>query len=116
MQLHTLQKIHSAILISLGLWGYLSSASPSVTALIPVIVGTIILSVNLLVEKENKFRFYLSGVLTFILLVGLIMPLKGAIGRADYLALIRVIIMQLTTLIALFAYVKELKSKSTTTS
>ena len=43
MKANTVSLINSIVLISMGLWGYLESESRPITALIPVIVGVILL-------------------------------------------------------------------------
>jgi hypothetical protein len=46
-------------------------------------------------------------ILTLLVLVGLVKPLTGAIGRHDSLALFRVLVMVISTLWALIAFVKS---------
>ena len=61
-------------------WGYLSSASPSPTALIPLFFGVALLLCYPGIKKENKIIAHVAVLLTLIVLVALFMPLKGAIG------------------------------------
>ena len=65
----------------MGTWGYVDSEAQAVTALIPVIIGIILLLVNNSVKKENKIIAHIAVLLTFIVFIGLIMPLKGSIER-----------------------------------
>ena len=46
MKAHTVSLINSLVLVTMGLWGYLDSDSRPITALIPVIVGIILLIIN----------------------------------------------------------------------
>ena len=48
-----------------GLWGYFESESKAITALIPVIIGTILLLVNKGVKNENKALAHVAVYLHF---------------------------------------------------
>ena len=54
MKANTVSLINSLFLVSLGFWGYIDSDSRPITALIPVIVGVILLLINSGVKKQNK--------------------------------------------------------------
>ena len=105
MTLGRVSLIHSIILIAMGSWAYLSSETPSVTALIPVFIGAIILALSF---KEGKYIDYVIFALTIIILLGLAMPLKAAIGRDDMMAMGRVGVMILATLWSAFYFIKVL--------
>ena len=107
MKAHIASLINAILLIGLGLWGYLGSDTPSVTALIPVIIGVLLLVMNPGVKKENKIIAHIAVLLTLIILFGLIMPLRGALGRDDNGAVIRVVIMMLSTLLAMVSFVRS---------
>lgn len=104
---HIASLINSVTLISLGLWGYLGSVSPSPTALIPVIFGIIIIAMNSGVKSENKIIAHVVVTLTLLILLGLIMPLKGAFVRGDAFAIVRVSLMLITTVFALVSFVQS---------
>ena len=53
----------------MGLWGYFESESKAITALIPVIIGTILLLVNKGVKNENKALAHVAVLLTFLILL-----------------------------------------------
>jgi cytochrome b len=99
--------INAALLIILGLWAYFSSDTPSFTALIPVIAGVILLLLNSGIKKENKTIAHIAVVITLLVLIGLIKPLTGALGRDDSMAVTRVIVMILSTLVALISFIKS---------
>jgi len=99
--------INAILLITLGIWGYFGSQTPSFTALIPVFAGTLLLVLTPWFKKGNKVVAHVVVVLTFILLIALFKPLTGAIGRNDYAAVIRVCIMILLTLFALGIFIKS---------
>lgn len=98
---------NALLLIAFGLWAYFGSETPSVTALIPVFFGVVIIALNGGLRKENKVVAHIVVILTVLVLGGLIKPLAGAIGRGDSLALFRVFVMIISTLWALIAFVKS---------
>jgi hypothetical protein len=107
MKAHTASLINAVILIGFGLWAYFCSETPSVTALIPVIFGVVILSLYKGVKKEDKIIAHIAVLLTLLILGGLVKPLTAAIGREDGLAIARVSVMIVSTIIALFFFIKS---------
>ena len=107
MKAYIASLINAAALISLSLWGYLSSETPSLTALIPTGIGIVILILNKGVKNENKIIAHIVVTLTLIVLIGLIKPLLGALDRNDTLAIIRVTTMILTSVMAMAFFVKS---------
>ncbi|MEM8907036.1 MAG: hypothetical protein AAGD05_04245 [Bacteroidota bacterium] len=101
--------INAFVLIAMGLWGYFSSEDPSPTALIPVAFGALFAMLTPLFQKENKVVAHIIVLLTFLLILALLMPLKGAIGRGDTMATIRVGIMILSCSVAMFFYIKSFR-------
>lgn len=107
MKAHTASLINAIILIAFSAWGYFSSDTPSITALIPAIIGVLLLICNPGVRKENKVIAHIAVVLTLLVLIGLIKPLTGAMGRGDSAAIFRVVTMILSTLLAMVYFVKS---------
>ena len=107
MKAHIVSLIHSASLISFGLWGYFASESRPVTALIPVIIGAILIALNGGIKKENKTIAHIAVLLTGLILFGLFKPFSSQLAEADILGIIRVGTMILTTLWAISAFVKS---------
>ena len=107
MKAHTASLVNAIILIALGLWGYFGSETPSMTALIPVVFGAIILALNKGIKNENKIIAHVAVLLTLLILIGLIKPLTGAMDRGDNTATVRVAIMILSTLVALAYFIKS---------
>ena len=99
--------INVIILISMGAWGYFESDTRAVTALIPVIIGVILLIINPGVKKENKVIAHIAVLLTLIILLGLVMPLFGSIQRQNSLAILRVLLMILSTAWALKSFIQS---------
>tara|TARA_B100000963_G_scaffold343489_1_gene345367 strand:- start:251 stop:640 length:390 start_codon:yes stop_codon:yes gene_type:complete len=107
MKAHTASLINAVLLIVLPLWGYLSSETPSITALIPAFIGVALLGMNYGVKKENKIIAHIAVLLTLVILFGLIKPLMGALGRGDGLAIGRVLVMIISTILAMVFFVKS---------
>ena len=99
--------LNAIILISMGLWGYFESESKAITALIPVIIGIILLLVNKGVKNENKALAHVAVLLTFLILLGLIKPLLGAFERENAYAIIRVLLMIISSLWAMICFIKS---------
>jgi len=99
--------INGVVLIAFGLWGYFGSDDPSPTAFIPVAFGAVLLTLNPGVWKKNKVVAHIAVVFTLLILLGLAMPLRGAISREDSAAIFRVAAMLVITLVAMVAFVKS---------
>ncbi len=99
--------VNAAVLIILGLWGYLGSETPSATALIPVGFGVIFALATPPFKKENKVVAHIIVLLTLLIIIALFMPLRGALGRGDTIAAARVGIMIATSIVAMVIYIKS---------
>lgn len=99
--------INACVLIAMGLWGYFASADPSPTALIPVGFGVIFALSTPPFKKGNRVVAHIVVVLTFLLIIALFMPLRGALGRQDTLGIIRVGIMLVVCIIAMIVYIRS---------
>ena len=99
--------VNAAVLIILGLWGYLGSETPSATALIPVGFGVIFALAPPPFKKENKVVAHIIVLLTLLIIIALFMPLRGALGRGDTIAAARVGIMIATSIVAMVIYIKS---------
>lgn len=107
MKAHIVSLIHAIALIGLGGYGYLSSDTPSVTALIPVVFGVLLLAMNNGVKKENKVIAHIAVLLTLLIIIGLIKPLTGAMGRGDSAAVARVATMLVLGVLAMVSFVRS---------
>ena len=107
MNAHKASLINAILLVTLSLWGYFSSETPSITALIPAFVGVILIAINKGVKKENKVIAHIAVVLTLVILIGLIKPLLGAVDRSDNSAILRVLIMIISTIMAMVYFIKS---------
>ena len=107
MRPYFINLINAFVLITLGSWAYISSDTPSVTAMIPVIAGVILLLITPGFKKGNRILSHLAVAFTFLILAGLIKPLTGAIGRCDSLGIARVSVMIISSLLALIVFIRS---------
>jgi len=107
MKAHTTSLINALILVIMGLWGYFESDSRPITALIPVVVGIILVAINNGVKKENKIIAHIAILLTLIITIGLIKPFLGSLERGNITGIIRVSLMILTSLLAMIAFIQS---------
>ena len=104
MNAHTASLVNAIILITVGVWGYFESGSP--TSLIPVFIGVVLVLLNKGIKNHNKIIAHIA-VLVTLLGFALIMPLMRALedGRTD--AVLRIIIMLSSTVYAMVFFVKS---------
>ena len=107
MKANTVSLINSIVLISMGLWGYFESDSRPITALIPVIVGAILLLINSGVKKENKIAAHVAVLLTLLIIIGLVKPLLGTLDRGNTVGILRVSAMVISSLWAMIIFIKS---------
>ena len=107
MKANTVSLINSIVLISMGLWGYFESDSRPITALIPVIIGVILLLINSGVKKENKIAAHVAVLLTLLIIIGLVKPFLGTLGRGNIVGILRVSAMIITSLWAMIIFVQS---------
>tara|TARA_S200000501_G_C20802392_1_gene734656 strand:+ start:1217 stop:1567 length:351 start_codon:yes stop_codon:yes gene_type:complete len=99
--------LNSFVLIAVGGWGYFDGDGKSITALIPVIFGVVLLLCYSGIKKQNKVIAHIAVLVTFICLLGLFMPLNGAIERGNDTAVVRVSAMIVSSLTALIFFIKS---------
>ena len=63
-----LSLVNALTLIALGGYGYIQSESPSATALIPVVIGILLIAMNKGVKNENKIIAHIAVTLTLLIL------------------------------------------------
>jgi len=107
MKVHTANLINAVILIVFSVWGYVASETPSGTAFIPLGFGIALLICYPWMRKHNRTVAHIAVVLTLLVLIGLIKPLTGALGRDDSAALFRVIVMMAGAVMAMVFFVKS---------
>ena len=107
MKAHTTSLISSILLIAMSAWGYLSSETPSITALIPLFFGVILLLCYPGIKSENKIIAHVAVVLTLLAIFGLIKPLTGAIERVDNMAIMRIALMIFTSILVMITFIRS---------
>ncbi len=99
--------VNATVLLLLGAWGYLGSASPSPTALIPIGAGAVLLVLTFGFVRGNPLAIHAAVLLAALLVLALVMPLRGAVGRGDGLAIARVATMMATGVWAVAMFVRS---------
>ncbi|MBK9734896.1 MAG: hypothetical protein IPO92_07995 [Saprospiraceae bacterium] len=102
--------INAVCLMAMSTWGYFSSLTPSMTALIPLVFGVVLLALNNGIKFENKAQSHVAVVLTLLVLLALTMPFKGAIKRDDSMAMFRIGIMMATSAISMFYFIMSFRA------
>ena len=102
-----LSLLNAVLLIALGVAGYALPEDPSITALIPVGFGIALLLCNPGVRKKNAAIAHVAVLLTLVILIALVMPLRGAIAREDSAAIGRITIMILSSALAFVFFIKS---------
>jgi hypothetical protein len=105
MKPHKISLIHAIALVALGSFGAMSSES--MTAWIPTVFGVLLLACNRGVKNENKVLAHVAVLLTLLIVIGLVKPLQGALGREDMAAAARVATMLGLSVVALATFVKS---------
>ena len=111
MNISKFNLINSLTLILMPLWAYFTfEATPenpnlSGSAMIPLILGVILLLCSKGLKKENKLIAHIAVLVTFVALLGLFMPLNAAINDGRTLSVVRVSIMILTSLLAMISFI-----------
>ncbi|MEM6933294.1 MAG: hypothetical protein AAF526_06845 [Pseudomonadota bacterium] len=107
MTAHTASLINALTLIALSIWAYVAGGGASFTALIPAGFGLGLLLCYSGVKVENKVVAHIAVLLTLVVLIALVMPLTGAIGRGDGLGILRIALMMATSALAIVFFVKS---------
>ncbi len=110
MKPHIANLLNAATLIVMGLWGYFGSESSSPTALIPVVFGAVLILMNNGVKNENKVIAHIAVVITLLMIIALIMPLRGSIARGNTEGIIRTILMMATGVIAMISFIGSFRA------
>ena len=107
MKAHIASLINAITLMGLGYWGFHVSTGESNTPLIPIIAGVLLLAMNKGVKAENKVIAHIAVLITFLMIPGLGMALKGRLAAGDSMAVTRVAIMLATTVLAMVFFIKS---------
>ena len=107
MKSHNISLLNCIILITMSGWGYLSSETPSVSALIPLFFGVVLLLCYQGIKKENKIIAHIAVTLTLLIFLALFMPLNKAFIYGKNGAVLRISLMIIASGISLFGFIKS---------
>lgn len=99
--------LNAIALIALGAAGYLLPQDPSPTAWIAVGAGIALLFCQPGIRVHNKAISHVAVLVTLLVLIGLVIPLRAAVDNEDSAAIGRVTIMLLSTAYALTMFVRS---------
>lgn len=105
--------LNALTLILMPLWSYLTyegtieKPDQSITALIPLFLGIVLLLCNGGVKRENKMIAHIAVFITLIALIGLLKPLNAAIDDGRTLSIFRVVAMLITGSLAMITFIKS---------
>lgn len=108
MKAHVASAVNAFTLLIMGGWGYFSTNAP--TALIPVFFGVILLVTNNGIRNEHKVMSHIAVFLTLLITIALFKPFSSAMADGDALGMVRTGLMALTSMIALFAFIKSFRA------
>ena len=105
--------LNALTLILMPLWSHLTyegtieKPDQSITALIPLFLGVVLLLCNGGVKRENKMIAHIAVFITLIALIGLLKPLNAAIDDGRTLSIFRVVAMLITGSLAMITFIKS---------
>jgi hypothetical protein len=105
MKPHFVNLLNALTLVVLGGWAYMSKDAP--TALIPVFIGAILWLQTDKIKAGDKTAAHIAVGLTVLAVLGLLMPLRREANMGDTLGVLRTAGMLLSSLFAVFAFVKS---------
>ncbi len=110
MKAPTANLINAIVLIVIGAWGAYATQLASMTALIPVIGGLILLACQKGVSTENKMIAHIAVLVTLILIIGIVRPFMSALSDGDTLGMVRTGAMIVTGILAMVAFIGSFRA------
>ena len=114
MKTYQANLINGVVLISMSLWAYLSfegtieKPQQSITALIPLVLGVILILCNKGIKKENKVIAHIAVFVTLIAILGNVSkPLMSAVEEGRKMGIFRICLMILTSVFAMITFIKS---------
>lgn len=106
MNIYITNLLNAVSLMGFSVWGF--NATGSKTALIPFVLGVILMALNNGVKFEIKSQTKVAMIFTIIAIVGLFKPFMGAFNDNDTMGIFRVGAMLFTSIMALFFFIKKM--------
>lgn len=103
--------INGLVLLSMGIWAVAESDGSSNTVYIAPLVGFTLLMLTPGLKSENKVVAHVVVLLTFLYLLALIFPLKGAEGTAFYRILFQMITSAFAIIVFVLSFINARRSK-----
>ena len=101
--------LNALTLVIMGAWGAYATQLASMTALIPVVGGLILLACQKGVTSENKMIAHVAVLLTLILVAGIVKPFMSAQADGDTMGMIRTGAMIITGILAMVFFIKSFR-------
>ena len=89
------------------IWEYLTHSTLTITPLIPMFIGIILLFCTNGIKNQNKIIAHIAVFITLLALVGLFKPLASAISDSRGLSVFRVSLMLITCISSMIAFVRS---------
>ncbi len=109
MNAYKANMINAAVLMLLGIWGFLASGMEQMTAMIAPLVGVILMALSNGIKKDNKVLAHIAVVLTLLIVIALGKPLMSQIGKGDALGIVRVGLMMASSIFAMVFFMKSFR-------
>lgn len=103
--------INGAVLILLGLWGYLRSPDDRSVELVPIVFGFLFLAAAIPIRLENRIVEFMLRILLSLLIVALTLSLITAIESSNTGNVMRFGLMILATLYTWSIYMLALRKR-----
>lgn len=110
MNAHKANLINVITLIFMSGWTYLDAMTKDMSSLFPMYFAIILLAMNDGIKYNNKAQFYVALILSLVIMLILINPFLSASTNEDQMAVFRIGIMLLTSLLAIFFLAKSILS------
>src|SRR5660397_44823 len=81
MKIYLVSMMNAFVLMIFGLWSFIGSETPSLTALIPIMTVAFLLSLIHGLRYGSKPAANISMVLTSLILIAMMVPFIGALGH-----------------------------------
>ena len=105
MKPYSASLVNAVILIGAGAWDYLATYGLSLSSLMPVVTGIVLILLNGGVKKESKIISHIVVLVTLAVAIILVIPLVSSICRADTTAVLRISLMILSGVFAMVYFI-----------